>query len=302
MTTPKVSIILPTYNGARYLRESIDSCLTQTYPNVELIAVDDCSTDDTPRILSEYAADSRVKIIRHAVNSKLPSALNTGFANATGTYLTWTSDDNRFAPHALDELTRYLEEHRYVGFVYSDYWLIDEKGETIRRVEAGPPEHLRERCAITSFLYRREVYEQVGDYDPALFRIEDYEYWLRISQRFALAWYPEPLYYYRRHPSSLTSADQLDNRARMFDEVQNKYFGRDPWRQTRVLAQFLIAEAFECYLRRDPSGVRRHAFRAIRLNPLLLRNRGVLSIIAQSVIGMVALQRFRQSSRYVQPG
>ena len=179
----KVSIVLPTYNGARYLRDSIQTCLEQTYPQIELVIVDDCSTDETPHILRSYEGDPRVKVIRHAVNAKLPAALNTGFAHSSGEYLSWTSDDNLFAPHAIERMVEYLEGHPVVGFVYTDYWVIDEDGQVIRRVSAGPPEHLRERCAITSFLYRREVYNVVGDYDPHLFRIEDYDYWLRLGAR-----------------------------------------------------------------------------------------------------------------------
>lgn len=280
-----VSIILPTYNGADYIRESIRTCLEQTHSAIELVIVDDCSTDETPRILQDYAADARVKVIRHPQNAKLPTALNTGFAQATGDYLTWTSDDNLFVPTAIEEMVAYLEEHPQVGFVYTDYDLIDEDGSLIRRVEAGPPDHLRERCAITSFLYRREVYEAVGDYDPKLFRIEDYDYWLRVAQHFNLAWYPKSLYLYRRHSGSLTSNDHLENRAEMFDKINAKYYGPDPTRKNRVLTDFYIAEAFESHERGERRNVLNYAFKAIRRDLSILNNRGVWSIMIQAVFG-----------------
>ena len=94
-TSPKISVVLPVYNGERYLRESLDSILAQTMGDFELIVVDDCSTDATSVILAEYAVrDSRIRIIRNAENQKLPRSLNIGFAEARGEYLTWTSDDN----------------------------------------------------------------------------------------------------------------------------------------------------------------------------------------------------------------
>ena len=94
-----VSIVLPVYNGARFLAEAIQSCLAQTYPHWELIVVDDCSTDDSPQIVAGFAADdARIRVIRHAHNRKLPGALNTGFDAARGEYLTWTSDDNLLPP------------------------------------------------------------------------------------------------------------------------------------------------------------------------------------------------------------
>ena len=88
---PLVSIVLPTHNGARYLEQAVQSCLDQTYRNWELIIVDDASTDETPALIARLvAADSRIRSIRNEVNQKLPGALNTGFAQARGEYLTWT--------------------------------------------------------------------------------------------------------------------------------------------------------------------------------------------------------------------
>ncbi|HXL56803.1 MAG TPA: glycosyltransferase family 2 protein, partial [Chitinophagaceae bacterium] len=105
MLQPAISIVLPTYNGSKYIRTSIESCLNQTFTDFELIIVNDCSTDNTASIIEEYAAkDSRIIIIHNAFNKKLPLSLNTGFDIAKGKYHTWTSDDNYFAPNALEIL------------------------------------------------------------------------------------------------------------------------------------------------------------------------------------------------------
>jgi glycosyltransferase involved in cell wall biosynthesis len=207
-TTPLVSIILPTYNGSAYLRESIDSCLAQTYSNCELIVVDDCSTDATPDIIASYVAkDSRIRSLRHPTNRKLPAALNTGHAAAKGSYLTWTSDDNRFLPAAIEEMTRFLEEHRTVGVVYTDCVLIDEEGQFMRDYPAQPASQLAYMNALFAcFLYRRSVYETVGGYDAELFLAEDWEFWLRAARQFELAPLHKVLYEYRWHDQSLTKA------------------------------------------------------------------------------------------------
>src|SRR5690606_22425727 len=108
--SPFVSIVLPTYNGARYLAQSIESCINQTYTQWELIIVDDASTDDTPAIISHYVQlDSRIRTVRHSTNRKLPAALNTGFDMARGEYFTWTSDDNYYRPEALGVMVAFLE-------------------------------------------------------------------------------------------------------------------------------------------------------------------------------------------------
>src|SRR5437660_10380434 len=93
ISDPLISIVLPSYNGARYVCESIDSCLRQSYHNWELIIVDDASTDDTPSIISEYVArDHRIRSIRNSVNRRLPGSLICGFADDFGQFLTLTSE------------------------------------------------------------------------------------------------------------------------------------------------------------------------------------------------------------------
>lgn len=207
LTQPLVSIILPTYNGARYLREAIESCLAQTYRNWELIVVDDSSRDATPQIVAEYTArEPRIRSIRHPTNKKLPSALNTGHAAAQGSYLTWTSDDNRYLPAALQEMTSFLEEHPAVGMVYTDCVLIDDAGRYLRDYPAQPASKLAYMNPLgPCFLYRRSVYERVGGYDSDVFLAEDYEYWLRVYRHFQLAPLHRTLYEYRWHSDSLTN-------------------------------------------------------------------------------------------------
>lgn len=204
---PLVSIVLPTYNGAKYLAEAIDSCLAQTYPAWELIIVDDCSTDTTSAVLAQYAGrDQRIRVIRHEVNRKVPGALNTGHAAARGSYLTWTSDDNRFLPGAIEEMAGFLQEHPGVGMVVADSVMIDENGDYVRDYPAQPASRLAYINALgPCFMYRRSVYESIGSYDPELFLAEDYDYWLRIYRQFEIARLNKVLYEFRWHDQSLTN-------------------------------------------------------------------------------------------------
>jgi glycosyltransferase involved in cell wall biosynthesis len=204
---PLVSIILPTYNGSRYLAEAIESCLAQTYGNWELIVVDDCSQDMTHQIISQYVAhDPRIRTIRHETNKRLPGALNTGHAAAQGDYMVWTSDDNRFLPRAIEELTSFLEQNPEVGLVYADCVVIDEDGRYVQDFPAQPPSRLAYLNALGAcFMYRSRVYEAIGPYDAQLFLAEDYDYWLRVYRQFELAPIHKVLYEYRWHGQSLSS-------------------------------------------------------------------------------------------------
>ncbi len=202
----KVSIVLPTYNGSKYLHQSIESCLNQTFGNIELIIVDDGSTEELPKIV-KYCGDSRIKFFRHERNRGLAEALNTGFQNSTGVYLTWTSDDNYYAETAVEELVRFLQTYPRVDVVYAERYDFDEG-------EAGQGWRIRRNLPVSSlefangigacFLYKRKVYEAIGNYDAAAFLAEDYDYWIRVSKRFRMQRLFRPLYYYRYHGESLT--------------------------------------------------------------------------------------------------
>jgi glycosyltransferase involved in cell wall biosynthesis len=204
---PLISIVLPTFNGERYLAEALESCLQQSYSRWELVVIDDASTDGTSAVIGEYTRrDARIHCIRHERNRRLPAALNTGFAASQGSLLTWTSDDNRFHPSALSGMAEHLLARPEVGVVYSDFALIDQSGARITTQRAAPPERMISgENMIPSFLFRRVVYERVGAYAEDLFLAEDFDYWLRIELAgFRMEPLHETLYEYRLHAHSLT--------------------------------------------------------------------------------------------------
>lgn len=201
---PKISIVLPTYNGAKYLRQSIDSCLNQTFRDLELIVIDDSSTDDTPHIIKSYD-DPRIRYFRNEQNQRLPKSLNIGFAQAKGDFLTWTSDDNFFAPQALEKMAEALDSQK-VDFVYCDYYSFHEGDvQNAQAVRLDDPDGLKvKNCVMGCFMYTRRVLESLGDYDTAMELVEDYDYWIRVWKRFSMQHIKEPLYYYQYHSQSLT--------------------------------------------------------------------------------------------------
>jgi len=218
----KVSMVLPTYNGKQYIEQSIQSVLAQTYQNWELIIVDDCSTDGTAEIVQHYAeGNPRIQVIHNAENQKLPRSLNVGFRHAAGDYFTWTSDDNRYKPTALEKMLEYLEADSKAGLVYADMDYIDENGCKTGAISAEAIELYCMNCIGACFLYRRSVAEQIGEYDASMFLVEDYDYWLRIAKRFRVAHLSECLYEYRRHGASL-SEQKAENVKRQLDRLRRR--------------------------------------------------------------------------------
>lgn len=200
----KVSIVLPTYNGAKYIRQSIDSCLNQTYKNIELIVVDDGSSDETSEIIRSYK-DGRIRYLRHEGNKGMPHALNTGFAHTTGEYLTWTSDDNFYAKEAIEKMLTFLKT-RNCEFVYCDYCSFeDDNFSNLNRIKLTDQDKVENsNCIGCCFLYSRRIKELTGAYNPNTELAEDYDYWIRVSKKFSMHHLSEPLYFYRLHDKSLS--------------------------------------------------------------------------------------------------
>jgi len=204
---PRVSVVLPTWNHGDFIEQSIDSVLAQTLTVLELIVVDDGSTDDTLQRLERYH-DPRMTVVALGENRKIPAALNAGFAHARGEYWTWTSADNWMLPQCLATLARALDDHPEVGLVYASHYFVgDREGVSIKQ----PFDRARllggDNVVGPCFMYRRSVAEEVGPYDPACFGAEDYDMWLRIAARHPLLALQDVLYVYRYHARTVTRTD-----------------------------------------------------------------------------------------------
>lgn len=203
-----VSIVLPIYNGEKYMRESIESVINQTYTNWELLILDDCSVDNTAKIAREYVSrDQRIKYFKNDKNLKLPRNLNKGFSLSNGEYLTWTSDDNKFRSTAIEKMINTLKVEG-TEFVFASCRIIDGDGREIEYIMVN--ESSRKRIVGNNpvgacFMYTRKVYETIGDYNPDLVLVEDFDYWQRICAKFSFSIIEDILYDYRWHDGALTS-------------------------------------------------------------------------------------------------
>jgi glycosyltransferase involved in cell wall biosynthesis len=205
-----VSIVLPTYNGSKFIKQTIDSCLCQTYSNFELIIINDCSTDHTEDLIREYQ-DSRIKYFKNEQNLKLPKSLNVGFEKANGDLFTWISDDNYFSYDALEKMVAELKETDS-DLVCGPYFTIDNENNVTGTREVGPLENiLLDNIVKACFLYKREIHKKLKGYSSDLFLVEDYDFWIRtVFNEFKLTFLSEKLYYYRFHDGSLTENRRKD--------------------------------------------------------------------------------------------
>ena len=232
----KVSIIIPTRDRVKLLPQSVASCLAQTFNGLEVVIVDDASSDGTGDWVRSQK-DPRIVYIRQDQQRGMAASLNTGFKAARGQYLTWTSDDDYYSStDALRIMTDFLDVEPTVDFVYAHYDRVDETGKFIGEARVEEPPLLdRDNYVGHCFLYRRGVYEAVGDYSPEAFLIEDYDYWLRVRERFVMKRIPERLYSHRMHPQSLTMTYRVEQVQAMVAKARKKYI--PAWKQHFFLAE-----------------------------------------------------------------
>jgi glycosyltransferase involved in cell wall biosynthesis len=210
---PLVSILVPCYNGARYLRESLDSILAQTYANIEVILLDDASTDETPRIAEEYAG--RIAYVRQAVNLGQFGNVNDGIRRASGELVAVWHADDVYLPSIAENEVACLVAHPDVAAVFTTDLFIDadgyEYGRMVLPAAIRGERPLEYRTVLDSLLtyrnrflvgpsamVRAAAYREVGEYcEPRYGIASDLEMWMRISRRHAIAVLEEPGMKYR---------------------------------------------------------------------------------------------------------
>ncbi|MBF0571580.1 MAG: glycosyltransferase [Candidatus Omnitrophica bacterium] len=258
---PIVSIIIPTFNRSSYIYKSMENCLNQTYRNIELIIVDDGSTDDTFKIINSFH-DDRLRLVRFEKNQGHIPALNKGFSVATGDFLTWTSDDNSYFPDAIEQMALELIRHREIDFVYAKNQVIDQNDNILRELRFEDPDYLdTDNCIGLCFLYRRKVYVTIGDFNQEAFLAEDYEYWLRVREKFRMKKINTILYSYRIHEKSLTGIYGEDKVQEMVERVRERFI--KPWRKHYFHAR-------KCYENQNRLEARREVFLSLKYNVFYL--------------------------------
>lgn len=240
---PRVSVILPVYNGAAYLASAIESVLAQDFEDFELICIDDGSRDQSGAIIRDYAQrDARIRECPNSVNIGLPATLNRGTALARASLHSWTSHDNLMRPRMLSQLVAALDGAPDAAVAYAGYTVIDSEGAPIRYQAPRPmKDRLLGNPVGAAFLYRSEVPSELGGYDETLFGAEDYDFWLRAARQFGFVSVDQDLYLYRRHAASLTDQRAIRIRA-MVNQLIDREIAYEPDRARR--AEILLQLVF----------------------------------------------------------
>jgi glycosyltransferase involved in cell wall biosynthesis len=208
-----VSVVIPCYNQAHFLDEAIESVLAQSYPrypHLEIVVVDDGSSDNTQEVATRYPG---VRYVRQE-NQGLAAARNTGLHHSAGDYLIFLDADDRLLPGAVEAGLRQLQAHPDCAFTFGKWRFIAPDGSPLAKNPQPPFEvegdtyicllqrnHIQMHAAV---VYRREVFEVVGVFDPSLNACEDYDLYLRIARQYPVCAHAAIVAEYRRHESNMT--------------------------------------------------------------------------------------------------
>ncbi len=223
MSEKLVTVYVNTYNAQSFIKETVNSILNQTYKNLKVTVVDDCSTDNTLKVLSKIT-DKRLSVITLSENSHISNALNTGLKKMTGTYIAHCDADDVWEPDKIKKQVEFLENNKKYGAVFTHSNMIDENGKinnalfpvdeiyNIKNRSQAEMFNFLLNCSNhfnhSTFLARKEVISKVGFYDLSMPTLHDYDYWLRLLTVCPVYILEEPLIRCRVHQKNNSSMNE----------------------------------------------------------------------------------------------
>lgn len=241
-----ISVIIPTYNRERTILDSINSVLNQTYPNLECIVVDDCSTDHTQNLVKTIT-DKRLKYIKCDFNAGPSKARNTGIMMSAGNYITFNDSDSYWKKEKLEKQINYLWEHPECGMVYCRFMYRTPKADkilpTTRYGKAELEGYLYKILLkgnlidTSAMLVKKEVFDKVGVFSEDIKSTEDYELALRIAYEYKIGFVDEVLFENVYSPNGVNS----DKKNKMDAFI---YLLRQNWNKTEGMDKYGLLNPF----------------------------------------------------------
>jgi glycosyltransferase involved in cell wall biosynthesis len=253
LNLPPVSIVTPSYNMAEYLRDSIESVLTQDYPRLEYLIIDGGSTDGTLAILESYG--SRLRHLS-GPDRGAADAINRGFELSSGDIFAWLNADDTYLPGAVRIATAHLSQNHDAAAVYGEGQWVDARGRFVGRypTQEFDMNQLARECYICqpACFMRRTAFAGVNRLDESLHFAFDYDLWIKLARRAPLVHIPETLATSRMHAANKT----LSNRKKVFQEgfhVLQRHFGYVPFSWIHSYVTYLMDGRDQFYEPLEPS-------------------------------------------------
>ena len=309
----KISVIMPVYNAEKYLKESIESILNQTFTDFGFLIVNDGSTDTSLEIIKSYD-DKRIRIINNEENMGLTKSLNKAVKQAHGDYIARQDADDISLPNRLELQFEFLEKHPEVALLGTGVYVINENGDEIEKriMHPNPKKSLSKgnRFIHGSVMFRKSVIDELGAYNETLKYSQDYELWLRISKKYDVENLTAPLYKLRMHKGSILSRKVEEQQ--MYAVFARKLAMNEIKEETLLNLQENLLVFYQTLNRSDKMmfhkgvaynyaqnnnllSLRGECFKAFKLNPFDLENNFQL---LSSIFGLRGVRVTHQLYRY----
>ena len=229
-----VSVIIPLYNGEEWIEKCVSSVINQTYNDIEIIIVDDCSTDDSPLIVRSFK-DSRIKFIQNNKNRGVPATRNTGIKKAEGRFIGFLDQDDYWHQEKLElHVNEFQQSSESIGVVYGDAMESEPSGESYKVSGQPIPKNRQDKLkklymsnppiTVTS-LIKKECFEKKGLLNEQLYGCDDYEFWLRIAEDYDFKYISDILAYKKNHGGNTSNnvVKMTDDRIKVAKEYKRKY-------------------------------------------------------------------------------
>jgi len=213
-----VSVIIPVYNTEKYIEETIDSVLKQTHSNLEIIVIDDGSTDNTSQLVDAICKkESRVKLIKQK-NQGVSAARNNGFTFSKGSFIAYLDADDVWETNNIETKLKKFNSDELLGLVHSDAQVINNISEKIDRFHHGYEGYLLDNLLLgqkewipspSSILVKREIIESIGGFDSGLSNAADLDFFFKVAEKWKIGRVPVVTWYYRIHSNNMHSNIRL---------------------------------------------------------------------------------------------
>lgn len=255
---PLVSVIIPAYNHELYIEEALQSVIDQTYPNIELIVINDGSTDGTAKVITDFISRHQNHNIQfiNKQNEGVCKTLNKGLEMSTGEYVAFLASDDLWLSDRVSIQVRFLEKNENIGMVFSDAWFLRFTTKTDIKwsnYKPGISSYFKNGIqnedmyilllthaiipALTVMI-RKQILKEVGFFDENLV-YEDYDMWLRIAMQYPLGYINQPLAFYRMHGTNISNNTGFMIRG-MFQTIR-KHFGINPLKHKPIKKIMIIS-------------------------------------------------------------
>lgn len=292
----QVSVVIPTYNRARFLSGALKSVLAQSFKDLEILVVDDCSSDDTAAVVESFGG-AEIRYLRHDRRRGGAAARNTGILESGGEYIAFLDDDDEWYPEKLArQMNAMLASPAKVGGVYTGYFIVD-RGDGRIRGQIVPTDRgdiyaalLAGNCigGTSCMLLRRSCFDKIGLFDERLPSFQDYDLWLRAARKYQFECIREPLLRYFVHGDKIwTNPEAL---SQGLDLMLRKYGHTASFRK-KCGTYYLAVGVQHCEAKQFRAG-RKALMRAARLNPLAPQSYAYLAL---AMLGGENFRRARQA-------